>query len=75
MLRFINWYIGKLHLAAANDSTLTSTFLKVVNLMIPPPSLLSPSIAWRVWRGTWKPALSVPSRALEATRDTTRELN
>lgn len=75
MLRFINWYIGKLHLAAANDSTLTSTFLKVVNLMIPPPSLLSPSIAWRVWRGTSKPALSVPSRALEATRDTTRELN
>ncbi|SAL88571.1 hypothetical protein AWB67_07620 [Caballeronia terrestris] len=75
MLRFINWYIGKLHLAATNDSTLATTFLKVVNLMIPPPSLLSPAIAWRVWRGNWRPALSVPSRELEATRDTTRELN
>jgi hypothetical protein len=74
MLRFINWYIGKLHLAATNDSTLATTFLKVVNLMIPPPSLLSPAIAWRVWRGNWRPALSAPPRALEATRDTTREL-
>jgi 2-polyprenyl-6-methoxyphenol hydroxylase-like FAD-dependent oxidoreductase len=74
VLRFINWYIGKLHLAATNDSTLATTFLKVVNLMIPPPSLLSPAIAWRVWRGNWRPALSVPPRALEASRDTTREM-
>ena len=74
MLRFINWYIGKLHLAATDDSTLATTFLKVVNLMIPPSSLLSPAIAWRVWRGNWRPALSVPSQALEATRDPTREL-
>jgi 2-polyprenyl-6-methoxyphenol hydroxylase-like FAD-dependent oxidoreductase len=51
MLRFINWYIGKLHLAARRDSTLATAFLKVANLMIPPPSLLSPEIAWRVWRG------------------------
>jgi 2-polyprenyl-6-methoxyphenol hydroxylase-like FAD-dependent oxidoreductase len=74
MLRFINWYIGKLHLAATRDSTLATTFLKVVNLMIPPPSLLRPAIAWRVWRGNWRPALSVPPRALEASRDTTREM-
>jgi 2-polyprenyl-6-methoxyphenol hydroxylase-like FAD-dependent oxidoreductase len=51
MLRFINWYIGKLYLAATHDSTLTTALLKVANLMIPPPSLLSPAIAWRVWRG------------------------
>ena len=50
-LRFTNWYIGKLHLAAMHDSTLSIAFLKVVNLMVPPPSLLSPALAWRVWCG------------------------
>jgi hypothetical protein len=67
MLHFINWYIGKLQLAATRDSTLTTAFLKVANLMIPPPSLLSPAIAWRVWQGNRRPALSVPSPAIEAT--------
>jgi len=51
MRRFINWYIGKLHLAATHDSTLAAAFLKVANLTMPPPSLLSPAVAWRVWRG------------------------
>ncbi|HEY4211332.1 MAG TPA: hypothetical protein VGM84_07610 [Steroidobacteraceae bacterium] len=51
MRRFINWYIGKLHLAASRDSTLTTAFLEVANLTMPPTSLLSPPIAWRVWRG------------------------
>jgi hypothetical protein len=57
MLRFINWYIGKLHLAATRDSRLAIAFLKVVNLMSPPQSLLSPLIAWRVWlanRRLWR---------------------
>jgi hypothetical protein len=67
MLRFINWYIGKLHLAATRDSTLATAFLKVANLMIPPPSLLSPAIACRVWRGNQRAALSVPSAAIEVT--------
>jgi 2-polyprenyl-6-methoxyphenol hydroxylase-like FAD-dependent oxidoreductase len=66
-VRFINWYIGKLHLAATRDSTLATAFLKVVNLMIPPLSLLNPTIAWRVWRGTRRRALSVPSSAIKAT--------
>jgi 2-polyprenyl-6-methoxyphenol hydroxylase-like FAD-dependent oxidoreductase len=65
MLRFINWYVGKLHLAATRDSTLATAFLEVANLMIPPPSLLSPAIAWRVWRGNRRPVLSVPSRGIE----------
>ena len=66
MLRFINWYIGKLHLAATHDRTVATTFLKVVNLMAPPPSLLSPAIAWRVWRGNRWPELSIASSAIEA---------
>jgi hypothetical protein len=66
MLRFINWYIGRLHLAATRDSTLASAFLRVANLMIPPVSLLSPAIAWRVWRGNRRPALSARAAAIEA---------
>ena len=31
--------------AAARDSTLSTAFLKVVNLMMPPSTLLSPAIA------------------------------
>jgi 2-polyprenyl-6-methoxyphenol hydroxylase-like FAD-dependent oxidoreductase len=66
MLRFLNWYIGKLHLAATHDSTLTTAFLKVVNLMAPPPSLLSPAIAWRVWQGSRRAALPLRSHRIEA---------
>jgi hypothetical protein len=68
MLRFINWYIGKLHLAATRDSTLSTAFLKVVNLMMPPSSLLSPAIVRRVWQGNRRPVLSVRSPAIKATR-------
>ncbi|SAK64436.1 Putative epoxidase LasC [Caballeronia catudaia] len=64
MLRFINWYIGKLHLAATRDSTLATAFLKVVNLMMPPSSLLRPSIVRRVWRGNRRPGRVIPSRAI-----------
>ena len=65
MLRFINWYIGKLHLAAVHDTTLAMAFLNVINLMTPPTALLSPAIAWRVWRGCGRSAPSVSSPAIE----------
>jgi 2-polyprenyl-6-methoxyphenol hydroxylase-like FAD-dependent oxidoreductase len=68
MLRFINWYIGKLHLAATRDSTLATAFLKVVNLVMRPSSLLSPAIAWRVWRGNRRSVVSGPSPGIEAAR-------
>jgi 2-polyprenyl-6-methoxyphenol hydroxylase-like FAD-dependent oxidoreductase len=67
MLRFINWYIGKLHLAARNDATLATSFLKVANLMIPPPALLGPVTAWRVWRGNRRAKAAVASSAVGAT--------
>jgi 2-polyprenyl-6-methoxyphenol hydroxylase-like FAD-dependent oxidoreductase len=67
MVRFINWYIGKLHLAARNDATLATAFLKVANLMSAPPALLSPAIAWRVWRGNRRAAAAVAPSPVEAT--------
>lgn len=63
MLRLMNWYIDKLHVAAAEDSALATAFLAVVNLMMPPSSLLRPVIATRVWRGSLWPALSIDSAA------------
>jgi 2-polyprenyl-6-methoxyphenol hydroxylase-like FAD-dependent oxidoreductase len=68
MMRFINWYIGKLHLAATRDSTLTTAFLKVVNLTMPPSSLLSAEIVRRVWKGNRRPALFIRSPAIDETR-------
>ena len=66
MLRFINWYIGKLHVAATRDSALAAAFLRVANLMAPPPSLLSPAIAWRIWRGHRRGAAVEASQTVEA---------
>ncbi|OQW61694.1 MAG: monooxygenase [Proteobacteria bacterium SG_bin9] len=68
MVRFINWYIGKLHLAARHDPHLTTAFLHVANLMAQPPSLLKPSIVARVMKGNlFRPSIDagvrVPSRA------------
>ena len=66
MLRFINWYIGKLSLAARRDSDLSLAFLEVANLIKPPPSLLSPRLAIKVWRGcrtgAAAPRIGSPSR-------------
>jgi hypothetical protein len=51
-VRFINWYIGKLHMAARYDAVLANAFLKVANLIAPPTGLLSPSILMRVLWGS-----------------------
>jgi 2-polyprenyl-6-methoxyphenol hydroxylase-like FAD-dependent oxidoreductase len=48
---FINWYIGKLHIAARRDPALAFAFHSVSNLLTDPPTLLKPNIAYRVARG------------------------
>ena len=50
-VRFINWYIGKLHMAARHDAVLTKVFLQVANLEAPPTQLLHPAVVMRVIRG------------------------
>ena len=50
-VRFINWYIGKLHLAARHDARLAKAFLRVANLEAPPAQLLNPAVVMRVIRG------------------------
>jgi len=51
MVKFINWYVEKLHHAAQHDEVVSVAFLKVINLLAPPPSIMQPGIAWRVLRG------------------------
>ena len=50
-VRFINWYIGKLHMAARYDAELATAFLEVANLEAPPTRLLQPAVVMRVIRG------------------------
>ncbi len=48
---FINRYVAKVHRATLHDEVVGEAFLKVMNLMAPPPSLFHPRIMWRVLRG------------------------
>lgn len=65
-VRFINWYIGKLHMAAQHDAVLATSFLRVANLEAPPTLLLTPANMWRVIRGNL--ASGRPSRGADRTR-------
>jgi 2-polyprenyl-6-methoxyphenol hydroxylase-like FAD-dependent oxidoreductase len=51
MVRFFNWYIGKLHRAAHRDAQVSTAFLKVINMVDPPFKILHPRIIWRVIKG------------------------
>jgi len=51
MVKFVNWYIGKLHIAAAGDPKVALAFHRVANLLDPPPSLMQPSMALRILQG------------------------
>ena len=50
-VRFVNWYIGKLHMAARRDAVLGNAFLKVANLESSPTQLLHPAVVLRVLWG------------------------
>lgn len=50
--RAINAYMASLHRAAHVDGELAIRFMRVANLLAPPTTLLAPSSAWRVVRGS-----------------------
>ncbi len=54
MVKFVNWYIGKLHIAAAGDPKVALAFHRVANLLDPPPSLMQPGIAFRILQGNMR---------------------
>jgi hypothetical protein len=50
LMRFINWYMDKLQIAARHDPAVAFAFQRVANLMVAPASLLQPPLALRVLR-------------------------
>ena len=52
MVGFVNWYMAKLHRAAHRDPELAKAFIRVANLLAPPPSVLHPKVAMRVMLGS-----------------------
>jgi 2-polyprenyl-6-methoxyphenol hydroxylase-like FAD-dependent oxidoreductase len=46
----MNRYIALVHRATLRDRVVGEVFFRVMNLMVPPVSLLHPRIVWRVWR-------------------------
>jgi 2-polyprenyl-6-methoxyphenol hydroxylase-like FAD-dependent oxidoreductase len=46
----INRYVARVHAATHHDPVVYAQFLRVMNLMAPPSSLLHPRIAWRALR-------------------------
>ena len=60
--RLVNAYIARLHAAAAHDASLASAFVRVAGLVAPPQTLLRPSIAVRVLRGSLHLAAGIRGR-------------
>jgi 2-polyprenyl-6-methoxyphenol hydroxylase-like FAD-dependent oxidoreductase len=55
LVKFINWYMTRLHRAAHNDPIATLAFIRVAQLLDPPTAILRPKVAWRVLLGNiWR---------------------
>jgi 2-polyprenyl-6-methoxyphenol hydroxylase-like FAD-dependent oxidoreductase len=60
-VNFVNWYMSKLHRAAHHDHIAALAFLRVANLVAPPPSVMHPKIVLRVAKGNiFGPRSSAP---------------
>jgi 2-polyprenyl-6-methoxyphenol hydroxylase-like FAD-dependent oxidoreductase len=66
--RFINWYLGRLQVAARHDSRLALAFMRVGSLYDAPPSLLRPGTALRVlWGNLHRPGYADSDEAAPAS--------
>jgi 2-polyprenyl-6-methoxyphenol hydroxylase-like FAD-dependent oxidoreductase len=62
-MRFLNWYISKLHKAGHTDPVAALAFHRVGNLLATPPSILHPRVAVRV---LWKNLRPSPKAAAKS---------
>ncbi|MCW5609916.1 MAG: monooxygenase [Rubrivivax sp.] len=64
-VNLVNAYLGRLQRVAVHDPVLAGAFLKVVQMLAPPESLMAPRLMWRVWRGARRlpAAAGVPATA------------
>ncbi|WP_433201924.1 FAD-dependent oxidoreductase [Dactylosporangium sp. CS-047395] len=67
-VRFVNWFVHRLHAAATRDETLGAAFIRVLNLVRPPTSLLAPTIVRRVLGARPLRTESVPAESASAAR-------
>lgn len=51
LIHFFHWYMDRLQAAARRDARVSIAFIKVINMLAPPLSVLHPRIAWRVLKG------------------------
>jgi 2-polyprenyl-6-methoxyphenol hydroxylase-like FAD-dependent oxidoreductase len=66
-VRFINWYVGKLHKAARHDARVATAFLEVANLKAPPERLLHPAVVGRViWGNLRRGGIRAPAAEASA---------
>jgi 2-polyprenyl-6-methoxyphenol hydroxylase-like FAD-dependent oxidoreductase len=72
MGRFMNWYIGKVHRAAARDPAVGRAFLRVTNLMSPPTQLFTPATVSRVVIGALRQRDRVGSLTCASDREARR---
>jgi 2-polyprenyl-6-methoxyphenol hydroxylase-like FAD-dependent oxidoreductase len=72
-VRLVNAYLARFHVAAAADPVLGGAFLRVVNLMDRPESLLGPTIALRVLRGNLRRTAVWPRASRPGSRTQQRE--
>lgn len=70
-LAVINWYISKLHRAAHSDPVAAEAFLRVANLLTPPPSILHPNVVLRVLKGHLFPTANAPANCIRNRREQT----
>ncbi len=50
-VRFLNWYISRIHRVAARDGSVGRAFLRVANLVDPPQALFAPALFAKALRG------------------------
>lgn len=67
-VKFLNWYMSKLHRAAHTDPVASLTFHRVANLLEPPASVMHPRVIARVaWRNLYRAKrASQPEASLRA---------
>jgi 2-polyprenyl-6-methoxyphenol hydroxylase-like FAD-dependent oxidoreductase len=72
-VRLVNAYLARFHVAAATDPILGRAFLRVINLMDRPESLLGPAIALRVLRGNLQRTAVWPRASRPGSRTQQKE--
>lgn len=67
-MRFINWYMSRLHVAARRDPAVAFAFNRVASLQAPPASVMRPGIVLRVLRGNLRRSANYVSSARQRER-------